>query len=210
MSEYREARSQAKARVLLVDGKSTIDRWRGILCEDFDVELACSVDEAMAAIAPEAWEKCPFEAVVTELVLSDGYGGDVAVAALQRVPRAGVSVLSDSVTPERELDFQSRGIRVLHRPVPAETLRTLVEMLVCAVDPHVDLLVADAALSQRESQLVRLHAAGHPDGKIAELMRCAPNTLKTLWRRVLRKTGLGSRREVLAVSLNGRGLSLRS
>lgn len=70
--------------------------------------------------------------------------------------------------------------------------------------PDVDLDQCD--LTERESEVVDVIASGQlSDKEIAEVLYIAPTTAGTHVKRILRKTGLTSRRDLLILALSGSG-----
>jgi two-component system response regulator NreC len=57
---------------------------------------------------------------------------------------------------------------------------------------------AAAALTKRESEVVRLIALGHTNAEIAQLLFLSPRTIKTFRERAVTKLGLSKRSELTA------------
>jgi len=55
----------------------------------------------------------------------------------------------------------------------------------------------DAAVTPREYDVLRLVAAGHTNGEIAEHLRLSANTVKTYLHNVMRKLGARNRAQVI-------------
>lgn len=68
-----------------------------------------------------------------------------------------------------------------------------------AIDLQTEPLLGAYRLSPREQQVLSGAVAGEDDHVIAENLGCSYGTVRTYWQRILDKTGLDSRRTVLAL-----------
>jgi len=140
--------------------------------------------------------------------------GGSSLGALPQVfmshPTLAVAILTMREDPEYARQSLRAGARsyVLKEAEPAELLqafRTAVAggnylhprlgaVLAASNGPHAD----DAALSDRETEVIRLIADGFTNPEIAEQLNVAERTVKTYRARAIEKLGISSRAEITA------------
>jgi len=87
------------------------------------------------------------------------------------------------------------------KPLSDDVLKRLVLKLAtdgCRFEVTIDSFCQIMGLSDRETEVLRLAVLGKRNVEIAETVGCGPRTIDTYWRRIFKKTGQCSQRDVIA------------
>jgi DNA-binding NarL/FixJ family response regulator len=175
-------------RVLIVDDDALVSGALASLLRRLgrDVTCAGSLREAMNLLeGPE-----PFVHVVVDLILPDGDGGDLLHVTEQIRPRPQVVVMTGNPTSDRAASFFGK-CAFLPKPVSVGALLHVLE--------HKDRASAFARrfeLTERETQVLRLVLRGAPLMQAAETLSMRYDTYRTHKRRIIKKIGGSSDRDV--------------
>lgn len=156
-----------------------------------EVQSATSVKEALRIFA--ALQR--FDALIVDVGLPDGSGLEV----LNHVRTQGVDIPALVITGHDDhhtiSQAQLLGAQYCLKPWKPANVQAFLERELVARSPeqHFQRIVSAFAnkhgLSPREAEIVRLASTGTPPVELPEAMGVSANTIKTLTRRMLHKTG---------------------
>jgi DNA-binding NarL/FixJ family response regulator len=141
-----------------------------------------------------------FDVILLDLLLPDGKGEDLLEYLQTLSLRPPVAVISGHVDSGRIVRLMGQCDVTVPKPIGRADLLGLVETLRdrSSATRSVDNYCHTHGLSPRERDVIRAAAEGMVNKEIAYQLGCMPGTIATYWRRIYRKTGLTSQREVLA------------
>ncbi len=157
--------------VLLLDASLRLTSWTGA--------ARPWIDALPSAGLNAAWGILPTVIYPAATLARSGTGADRAHALLRAVDGRWVMIEAACLEGERNGDVAV----TLRSPTPAETLR---------------LLSRTYGLSSRERELVSLLAAGLDTPAVGEHLHISPHTVQDHLKSVFGKTGIHSRRKLLA------------
>lgn len=186
------------AHVLVVDDEICFARSVGrfLAADGHEVRVAGTLAEARDALA-----SVPFNVVVLDLFLPDGYGSQLLPELKACAPPPQVVVVSGFLTSERAIALFGECALTVPKPVATEGIQTIVTKLASAPADTITVFCRSHRLSGRESELVYLAYAGVENKDVAARLSCSYNTIGTYWKRIFEKTGCRSQRSVLAAAL---------
>lgn len=182
-------------RVLVVEDDSGVARMWVRMLAHCDVAVARTLEESLAHVDTHR-----VDVVLLDLHLPDGTGEDFLRAIETKAPRPAVAVISGHVDSERIVGLMGRCDVAVPKPIEQKALRELVTTLYERSSPSfsVNDYCTEHGFSQREREVVRAAAEGLVNKEIADRLGLRPGTIATYWRRIYKKTGLASQRDVLA------------
>lgn len=197
----------ASSRVLIVEDHAGVGRaWCRVLRRaGHAVSWAKTVGGGRKLLAEATTRREPFAVAILDLSLPDGDGVDLLDDIEQLPVQPAVAVVSAHIDSERALQLLGRCLIGVPKPVPSDTLLSLVARLsgerpVGGQVPNVDAFCVSSRLSPRESQVLKLSVHGKSRSEIAEALGCQPSTVATHWSRILHKTGLATQRRVVSAA----------
>lgn len=183
--------------VLVVEDEPRVRRAIVQLFRDW----GCSVREAGTLAQGLTLVEPPLDLVVTDVRLPDGNGRDIVYATTLLEPRPTVVAISGAASAPESFELAQLGVRLfVPKPFTRRDFSIRVRALLDELwrtptdgdDASVGRLDAFAsahALTERESDLVRLAISGVPRSELADALGISENTCKTLIRRLLKKCG---------------------
>ncbi len=165
------------------------------------IGTARSLKDAGPHLQAERWQEAPFDVVLLDLNLPDGDGRTlIPVLELLR-PAPRVAVLTGHLSSALAVELAGVSVMGIPKPIESRTLLRLIQLLgdIGNGGEAFRALHEQYRLSPKERRLVELAAAGTDNNEAARLLDCKRGTVTTYWRRIFRKTGLGSQREVLGL-----------
>jgi len=173
----------------------------------FEVGFASTVASARNKIGQSPWN-----AVLVDLMLPDGSGADLLPEIHRFVLPSQVALVSAYVTADQVILSHREVAAIVPKPMGADSLVALVKILTQtdSVRNNVEYYATRCHLSQRESELLQLAVDGVDNKQAVERMRCLPGTIRSLWARILKKTGHRSQRDVIVDVLKLEAPSLMS
>ena len=202
-------------RILLVDDHAVVRRGlANILADGFpEAEFgeAGSFEDACQAVEEQRWD-----AVVLDIAMPGASGLDLLPVIQARHP--GLPVLVLSMHPEDQFAFRVLDAGAAGYVTKDNAPETLVEAVrqVLAGRPYLSPVATDqlthrigptpdrpahGRLSERESQVLRLIAAGKRLKEIADALSISIKTVSTYKSRILEKTGTNSTAELIGYAM---------
>ncbi|MCD2190805.1 response regulator transcription factor [Actinomycetospora soli] len=184
-------------RVLIVDDHPVVrDGVASQLARHSDIEVV-----GHAADATEATVACGRErpdVVLLDVRLPDALAADV-VPRLRRVSPA-TRVLLFTAFPEHSAvapSLSAGAVGLLVKDASGSELGAAIRDVARTGTFRGDVPTADAPLTPREYDVLRLVASGHTNGEIGQELRLSPNTVKTYLHNVMRKLDARNRAQVI-------------
>ncbi len=111
--------------VVLIDDEPAVLQTLQMILERFGVEVlaAPSAHDALTALADTG--KTP-DLIVADYRLADGEVGTDAIRQIQQAAGAAIPgiIITGDTSPDRIQEAQESGFRILHKPVPINTLKS--------------------------------------------------------------------------------------
>lgn len=185
-------------RVLVVDDHPVVrDGVVGQLGRHSDIEVAGHAADGAGAVAACARERP--DVVLLDLRLPDALAADV-VPRLRAVSPAS-RVLLFTAFPEHSAvapSLAAGAVGLLVKDASGSALGDAIrEVARSGSYRGAGRAAADAVLTPREYDVLRLVASGHTNGEIGETLGLSPNTVKTYLHHVMRKLGARNRAQVI-------------
>lgn len=190
-----------RPRVLVVDdNKPVLRHWSRVLVDQAFLVPACSLEEAWQYTEAEAWNAAPCDYVVLDLGLPDGDGADLLSRLESLEPRPSVAVISAYLDARRCLSLRGRCAIVLAKPVDGSVFRSVLDILEEARSGRstIAAFAAQFRLSGQETRLLDAALKELTNEDAAELLGCAPSTVRSYWARIFHKVGCHCERDVIA------------
>lgn len=198
--------ARRRRRLLVVDDDPLITRFWVRVLPEIEVVGALSLAEGYELLAPERWVRRPFQYIILDLELRDGYGADLLTDIARFRPRPQVAVISGALTSERVAGVHGQCSIALPKPISFATAKSLIDVLDTHASPAGRALAFAAryALDKPETELVTLTLAGISAFELPRRLNCTENTLARCWARVFFKSGCQSQVEVAVRALSER------
>ncbi|NMO91336.1 response regulator transcription factor [Actinomycetospora sp. TBRC 11914] len=185
-------------RVLVVDDHPVVrDGVVGQLGRHSDIEVAGHAADGAGAVAACARERP--DVVLLDLRLPDGLAADV-VPRLRAVSPSS-RVLLFTAFPEHSAvapSLAAGAVGLLVKDASGVALGDAIREVARRGSYRGGVpSAADAPLTPREYDVLRLVATGHTNGEIGEALRLSPNTVKTYLHQVMRKLEARNRAQVI-------------
>lgn len=205
-------------RILLADAQSLFrEAVRVVLEKQEDLEIVEEAHDGLDAVA-KAERAVPDVALLdASLINCDGIRATALIH--ERVPDCRVILLTDDqdestlvaameagasgyITKMAPLDHLAKMVRAVHRgetAIPRGMVGSLVERLLRRREDHSDALMLVSRLTARELEVLTLLADGANNDVIAQELVISPQTARTHVQNVLKKLGVHSRLEAVAM-----------
>jgi two-component system response regulator NreC len=203
--------TSSPVRLLLLDDHALMrEGLRALLTQEDDLEVvaeASGLDEALAAGADP-------DVIVADLVLPDARGAEVVAGLHARYPDAQILVLTMVDNPaDVHLTFVAGARGYLLKEAASTELADAIRKVADGQDylqpamgaamaamrpvPEVAHASADAGLSGREVEVLKLIALGHTNAEIASILHVSLRTVEHHRASILRKLGARTRAELV-------------
>ncbi|MBI5507581.1 MAG: response regulator transcription factor [Deltaproteobacteria bacterium] len=202
LRRLREEPNSSPVRVLLVeDDAQIVKAWTRELrpAERYAITAAPTVAATRELLTANPL----YDVVLLDLLLPDGNGTTLLDQLRELRPRPALVVVSGYIESDVAIDLMGKCDLTIPKPVSGRALRAVIARL---TEPEVSASLVAAfcthhGVSPRESELLLLAAKGIDNDEAASLMKCQRGTVTTFWRRIFKKTGHHSQRDVLAALL---------
>ena len=186
-------------RILVVDDNKPLARsWKRMLDRrGHRTDVACSLKQARARLSVTPPPR--YDVVLLDLVLGDGDGAALLPLLEQLDPPPAVGVVSSHYDSARAVELCGRCAAGIPKPVTGDTLHAFVEAVAGRNDADtLERFCRQHGFSAQETQVLRAAADGHSNAEVATELDCGPGTVASYWRRIFRKTGQRTKRNVVA------------
>ncbi len=191
-------------RVLLVEDERAVCRtYSRLLRRSMITDEASSLAEARRLLSCPGRRGDPYAAVLLDLALPDGDGGDLVTECMALVPRPVCMVLSGNLDPTRVVGLGLRGVVPMPKSLVdsslADAVTTLIEERLAPESS--DPIAALTLLSSAQREILRLTIEGKTAKECADALHVGVRTVETHWERIFEKTGTRSKVQLLGALL---------
>ena len=197
-----------KIRILLIDDHTIFRQGLGTLLNtepDLKLQFHCgSVNEAMLLLSAGG-----IDIVLLDIDLGSERGIDLLTRARDEGYKVPVLILTAGTSPGEEELFRSQGVSgILRKDVSIQVLATAIREAVGGELPCFSGFAAPEErraphkrLTAREARVLRFVVEGHSNKEIAGEMGCSEPAVKGILQQLFRKSGTGTRSQLMRVVL---------
>src|SRR5262245_1065379 len=164
----------------------------------YDARGVGTLRDARRLVNPESWQRHPFDVLLVDLKLPDGESIPLIEVAVELDPWPVVVAITAFLDDAYALTFTRLGALYVPKPIGDKNLSELMDLVEQRRSDFPSRYARARRLSARETEALRHTLKGLTWEETSKEMGVGVSTIKTMWRRIFKKTGMTSQQKLVS------------